>query len=520
MNVLEVDVRNKEYTDHFSPDVSDEIKKYAIEEAFKFSRYIFTRKDKKQQYGYCTHCSAEFKTDALKHNEETTCPNCKSKVMVRSSGMGRKYMIDNVYFVYYEKSIKDPNVIIARGIQAQRDYRYDYTNVKTDYFLMARYIFDATKGESIMMEHSFYGDSFEKTSSIFSLTGPFEQRGCRVGYSRESIEAAVEDIPFKYSTWDSYHCGDMTKFFELYTKYPNIEYLTKEGCKELVEKKLAGGLTYRTINWRGKTIFKILKVNKQDLKQIRAQKINITFSFLKIFQDARKRNWNLTLVETISVAKNYLCCYDSLQNALKYSSMKKLLNYFSKQYNDYNIYKTGKHYYGHSSVLTTFRDYISDCIKLEMDTTKDQVVFPRDLFTAHQNTIKQIKMQKDEKLDSLIKNRVKLLGKYIFECNGLIIRPAESSGELIAEGAALTHCVGGYADRHARGETNIFFIRKASELDKSYYTIEIKQDKIIQIHGKNNRSPSVDVQEFIKVFTKKKLTKKKVIVQNRITISA
>jgi len=517
---LDADDRNKEYTEHFSKDISDGIKEYAIEQAFKFSRYIFTRKEKKQQYGYCTHCKTEFKTDGLKHNEESTCPNCKSKVMVRSSGMGRKYMIDNVYFVFYEKSIKDPNVLIARGIQAQRDYRYDYTRVKTDYFLIAMYVFDSVKGESVMLKHSYYGDSFDRTSSICSLSGPFEQKGARVGYSRESIEVAIKDTPFKYSQWDSYYSGDMTKFFELYTKYPCVEYLTKEGYKGLVQSKLDGGLTHRAINWKGKTIFKILKINKQDLNQIKAQKTNVTFSFLKIFQDARKRNWNLTLEETISVAKEYLCCYDSLQNALKYSSMKKLLNYFSKQYNNYNIYKTGKHYYGHSSVLTTFRDYMNDCITLEMDIAKDQVIFPKNLYIAHQNTIKQIKMQKDERLDLLIKNRVKLLEKYIFECNGLTIRPAGSSDELIKEGAALTHCVGGYADQYAKGETNIFFIRKDSELDKSYYTIEVKGNRIIQVHGKNNRSASEDVKEFIEVFKSRKLTKKKVTVQNRITISA
>jgi len=517
---LEVDAKNKEYTEHFSDDISDGVKEYAIEEAFKFSRYIFTRKDKKQQYGFCTHCGTEFKTYSLKHNEETTCPNCKSRVMVKSGGMGRKYMIDTVYFVYYEKSIKDPNVIIARGIQAQRDYRYDYTRVKTDYFLMAMYVFDAIKGKSTMLKHSYYGDKFDKTSSICSLAGPFEQRGARVSYSRESIEVAIKDTPFKYSTWEEYYSGDMTKFFELYTKYPCVEYLTKEGCKDLVQNKLDGGLTYRTINWRGKTIFKILKVNKQDLKQIKAQKTNITFSFLKVFQDARKRNWNLTIEETVNVAKEYLSCYDSLQYALKYSSMKKLLNYFTKQYSDYNIYKTGKHYYCKSGVLSTFRDYISDCIKLEMDTTKGQVIFPKDLFTAHQNTIKQIKMQKDERLDVLINSRVRLLEKYIFQYKDLMIRPAESSDELIKEGAALTHCVGGYADRYAKGETNIFFIRKVSELDKSYYTIEVQKDKITQVHGKNNRSPNEDVKEFIRAFTRIKLTKKKVIVRNRITVQA
>lgn len=518
MNVLETDARNKEYTDHFSEDVSEEIKKYAIEKAFEFSRYLFTHKEGKQQYGYCTHCKSQFKTNRLRHNEETICLDCGKKVTVKSSGMGRNYMVDDVYFVYYEKSIKNPNILVARGIQAKRDYRFDYHNVKTQYFSCAMYIFDSSKGKSVMLENSRYGHGYELRNSIFSLAGPLEQRGVRISYSRKSIEVAVKDTPFKYSTWESYRHKDMTKFFELYTKYPSIEYLTKEGYEGLVESKLEGYRTYKAINWRSKSIFKILKINKQDLKQIKAKKIDITFSFLKVFQDAKKRNWNLTTEEIVSVAEEYLHCYDSLLDASKYSSIRKLLNYFSKQFESYNRDEKGRHYYDRSSVLTTFRDYIRDCTLLEMDTSKDQVLFPKNLYIAHQNTIKQVKLQKDEILDALTKDRVKPLGKYVFENNGLMIRPAMSSKELIEEGKALSHCVGTYADKYARGETDIFLIRKVSELDKPYYTIEIKKDIIIQVRGKNNRSASEDVAEFIKVFTEEKLNKK--TKKNRVKISA
>ena len=329
MNLLEIDARKKEYTDHFSEELSEEIKKYAIEEAFEFSRYLFTHKEGKQQYGYCTHCKSQFKTNRLSHNEETICLDCGKKVTVKSSGMGRKYMIDDVYFVYYEKSIKDPNVLIARGIQAKRDYRYDYHSVRTQYFLCAMYIFDANKGESTMLR-SAYGNGYECKNSIFSLGGSFEQKGARASYSRKSIEIAVIDTPFKYSTWESYRFKDMTEFFELYTKYPSIEYLTKEGYEGLVESKLEGAPTHRSVSWKGKSIFKILKVTKQDLKEIRTQKVYVSFSFLKVFQDAKKRNWNLTLEDTISVANEYLHCYDSLLNAAEYSSMRKLLKLLFK----------------------------------------------------------------------------------------------------------------------------------------------------------------------------------------------
>ena len=159
-----------------------------------------------------------------------------------------------------------------------------------------------------------------------------------------------------------------------------------------------------------------------------------------------------------------------------------------------------------------------DCTLLEMDTSKEQILFPRDLYIAHQNTIKQVKIQKNEKYDVQISNRAKSLKKYIFQCDGLMIRPAISSKELIEEGASLSHCVGTYADMYAKGETDIFLIRKVSEPDKPYYTVEVKKDILIQVRGKNNRSASEDVAEFIKVFTDEKLNKK--TKKNRIKISA
>jgi len=58
--------------------------------------------------------------------------------------------------------------------------------------------------------------------------------------------------------------------------------------------------------------------------------------------------------------------------------------------------------------------------------------------------------------------------------------------EITKEGTALGHCVGGYVYEHARGMTNIIFLRRKSEEQIPFYTIEIKNDKVIQIHGRHN----------------------------------
>jgi hypothetical protein len=66
--------------------------------------------------------------------------------------------------------------------------------------------------------------------------------------------------------------------------------------------------------------------------------------------------------------------------------------------------------------------------------------------------------------------------------------------ELKAEGKALHHCVGTYAERVANGSTNIFFIRKAEQPDTPYYTLEIGQNgSIVQCRGNKNHNAEGDV---------------------------
>jgi len=521
-----MDEEYEEYFEHFTKAISKETKDYATNEVFKSKRYIFTRREGRQQYGYCTHCKTELKSESLKHNKKAECPRCKSVCTIKSSGMGRSTMIDEAYFVYYQKSLKDPNVITAKGIYAVRDYRYDYHNVKTKYGETALYIFRL--GASVMLQREFYYSgakdinlySYGKTGKIYSeyYRGSLANINTACQCSEKSIEDAVKDTPFQYCGYKDYRRyinDDIVEYFDLYTKYPKIEYLTKTGLNELVRDKLLGFKTYSALNWRGNTLFKMLKINKGDLKEIKTKKIEITFLFLKYFQIAKKDGSKLSLEQISEFSKHYIGNYNKIYGILKYTSLKKAIRYIEKQTEERSK-EILSHYV--SDTVITWRDYIDDCIKLGMDLSSENVILPRDLYTSHENTIKQIKLKADETLNLKMKERKKLLERYRFQYNGLMIRAAESSDELIAEGAALSHCVGMYAGRHASGETNILFIRKASELDKPYYTVEVKNNIIIQVHGKNNRSANEEVANFVNAFKNEKLEKK--TKENRVRLTA
>jgi hypothetical protein len=439
------------------------------------------------------------------------CPICNSFCTVKASGRGRSRLRDEAYFVYYEKSRKNPQAIIARGFKAVRDYSGDFSGVETQYLATAYYIFEM--GNTVMLSrYGYYSmadilttwGGLSKRRSIFSNFNFMQNTNTILTYSRDSIEEAVQGTPFRYSTWEDYDLEDMVRLFDLYARYPCVEYLTKLGFRHLVMNKLDNYRTYSAINWRGKNLFQVLRVSKAELKEIKSQKIPVDFWFLKLLQISKKDGSKLspTEVSKIDIPVGYL---EDLKGILKYTSLRKASEYLKKQRN-----KHTKHFNSQRQAMTTWKDYIADCVRLERDLTQERTLFPGNLYRAHQNTIRQVKIKADEKLNKKIQGRLKVLNEqFYFEYQGLLIRPAQSSIELLDEGKALHHCVGTYAERYAEGRDVLLLIRRISEPNKPFYTMEVSNNKVIQVHGLKNCNPDEQVQEFVEAFKAEKLTKKK-----------
>lgn len=99
-------------------------------------------------------------------------------------------------------------------------------------------------------------------------------------------------------------------------------------------------------------------------------------------------------------------------------------------------------------------------------------------------------MKQEERHKELEKKMAKLdeeRAKMNYEEEEFLIRLPKNLSEIVNEGHTLHHCVGGYTDSHASGNTTIMFLRKKSEPDKPFYTIEVRNKNIQQIHGFGNR---------------------------------
>lgn len=493
----------KVFDAHFPKRISKAIEKFATDVAFQWSRYIFTRRVGGIQFGYCTHCRKEYMTEKnLKHNEDWQCKRCKSLCIVKASGKGRKYMVDDVYFVYYEKSMINPQAMVARGIYAVRDYTGDYYKVETQYKDVAKYLYEPGRARKFV--RYYFSDHWIERKRISSESlNLMKHKRCY--YSPDSIVDAAHGINhFQYCTWENYDAGDRVDFFALAAKYPCIEYLTKLGLRRIVEAKLCGDELYRTINWRGKNLQAVLRVGKKELNDIRNSGLPIDASTLRYYHLSKHRGYHITITEAYELKDlGSERTFEELVNKLGRRTLDQAHKYIMKQLRKSDHYRSG------ASVWYAWRDYMRDCRELGMELDQDHIFFPNDLYTAHQKTIKKVKLKADRSLNIKIIARVKELAGYRFEQDGLLIRPAKSSNELFAEAKALQHCVGGYAKTYAEGKTNLFVIRKTDDPDIPFYTMEIKEDKITQTYGLKNCLPTEEVESFIKAFSAAKLKKKK-----------
>ena len=411
-------------------------------------------------------------------------------------------MVDQAYFTFYEKSVLHPEAITARGILVVRDYSGDYRETKTEYRVEYMYLFEP--GNYALLENR-WGKWF-KRKQVFSDYPP-SMVNKRTTVCRASIEEAVKGTPFQYSTWERYfdQNGDMIRFFQHYAQYPSIEYITKAGFQHIVQAKLTGDKTYGVINWRGKTLPKVMRLSKKELRDIKDHGLTLKALDLHYFHVSKKRGSQITMTDAsllgdlekgIMQLKSRSCCH--------LASMDEINRYILKQ-----LRREGKHYRSATTVLTAWRDYLKDCQTLEMDLSKDCMLFPNDLYAAHQKTIKKVKIKADLSLNIKIAARLAELQAFHFTDSQFFLRPARDSIELFEEGKALQHCVGGYAEKYAEGKSNIFFIRKIDQPDMPFYTMEVIGQKIIQVYGMKNCHPTDEVQSFIQAFAEEKLRSRK-----------
>ncbi len=152
--------------------------------------------------------------------------------------------------------------------------------------------------------------------------------------------------------------------------------------------------------------------------------------------------------------------------------------------------------------LYEYFDYINMARKLGFNLKDKNVLYPKDFIKEHNKLYKQMVLINEPNIDKNIKKIAKKLTVNKYEDKNYVIYPAPSLESLIEEGSMQNNCVRTYASLYSQNKVQIYFMREKSNVNKSFVTIEVKNNKIVQAKIKNNELPSQAIENILKSWEK------------------
>lgn len=306
--------------------------------------------------------------------------------------------------------------------------------------------------------------------------------GCYTGakfYDNDFEEKIKTISELKYLTfktditiYDIYHC---------YKYKDEIEFLQKINAR-----KLADDVMYPKYDYQGSSIFKTVDmrtINKLWLRKNKRFFKNSDRDFMSFELEQRIKDRNGTVVTGIEKYLNY----KDINHIPREIGIVRFQNWIIKNKIDFQYYK----------------DYLSvlNDLKIELN---ENLICPKNLQKAHDEAVKLLNQLKREAEEKEYSNRLKKILKLEKEIDGYVFVVPKKIKELIQEGKALHHCVGGshYLEQHRKGQTTIIFVRKKDDKKRPLYTMEFKNNCIIQMRGKHNQEPSQKVKDIANLWLK------------------
>lgn len=317
----------------------------------------------------------------------------------------------------------------------------------------------------------------------------------------------------KYYTTDRNKADE--QILRTYCKFPGIEMEIKFGMYNIAAHHLVRLGVDGNMNKKAKKPWDIYKVYPDRLKLLRG----CSLTEWDIYREERKKGVRYT-DEEIAFLRDWYGHHNQsiIQNLTKYMTLNQLINRIAKYKKEKKGYETDY------SVASHYSDYLDMRLELGYDMTNSVYLYPKNLKRSHDKMVKEKQDRKDELRikEVLLKymeipERFKNLNrKYAFTNHGYMIRPAKDAAEIVREGWNLHHCVGGdrYLKKHNIGETAILFMRSVDKPDKSYVTIEVQGNRILQWHGAHDKqNVTKDARACLEEFTKKISRKRRQVPQ-------
>lgn len=487
-----------------------------------FQPYLWYRDGKdadgqKIRHCWCSLCGGQFDvskdSDELgreifygKHRTRTHCALCGTDLTMIADGRmsNCNTLAAKVRAVFAERI--DRNEVRFRGFYLTINYNAD--DVQGDLIVTEDVRYILTPGEALMARKIPYTNSWETviprepwnlTSSYvptyinhYVFANPDELCGSFLEYADVCrFGECVQPITGSGNMYDQ---PAYMRYLSAFCKYPVLEYLIKNECYGIISDLIyVWRKNGKYLNWQAKTIDKFCRMPKKD-----------AIHWIRNGAPLGVREWMEagTDYETaIELDEHYN--YQSILNICRTRGGEGECVRAAK----YLLRQRQNKIYADVHMLS---DYWWACEYLVRDLTNERVRYPKNLREAHDEFTaaadrlrEELRIADSKKAKKAYKNETlplykSLYGYYTAKYCAMV---PEQLSDIALEGKNQRHCVGGYIDRHARGETIIIFIRDPMYPLIPRWTAEISPDgELRQVQGYNNRvenKPDAEATAFI-----------------------
>ncbi len=490
---------------------------------------IYDYNRKAETTAYCTRCGNTVKVTKPRNYAECVCPHCKRAMTYIS-----KYTLCRHKEKTYTKDVQlcqkfKQGGFVVRYFHSMLtiDYKWKITLKLEECFRC----FHEKISEPVYISSEY--EFINKYNNGYNWHRCFSRYGISYisGYVYpDNLKKLFNDTEYKYIPLANIcnNCKNINieRTLQAIQKDKSIEHLSKHKLWNLTKSRINAIYTgWNTIESEPCN-YQTLSLNAKNIKESLCNltmpeiryfiNINVRADQLLIYRILKSVNQNthgnMELSEKYEMYRRSV----ELQKVIKYVKFKKLIEYLIKQvdvmplkdiYTSNGENKKRKEYV--YEVLQTYKDYLKDCERLGYNLKNDFILYPNNLYNAHQSTIAAIKTEKSKILDKEIKEISQKYKKLEYKSRDFIIKVATSSAELINEGQTLHHCVGRYAEDMAEENSIIFFVRQANKSDTPFVTLELNPhtNDIVQVRTKHNQLPPIEVTKFVEKWKLKKLHK-------------
>ena len=467
--------------------------------------FLDDERDSKVTDCYCTACHERYedgirKPSEYKHKELGYCANCGHPVEFRQMNRGRQSYYVTGNFAIFEGA---GDLMRIKCIKAYQRFSSDTSEMEPEigWYTVTQY--ELRPGQAIQYKAIWNKGKYEWKRKKTDCTEPNFNIG-GFGYAdrnytlinQEAVDHSFLKYLFKGEHYDDGFSYIYITWLCCYAQHPQLEYLLHGGFEYLarnyVEARVPeyGKFVTTRYNWRSNDLKKMLRLDRQEIKFLAKEQGRYYDSYIKFRRDFFKgRN----TAETLKYFENFHSSTEYIRKVEDMTgiSRKKIMDYALRKQNAQGTY----------FFIALYKDYIEQCIELGRDMSADVVTMPKDMFAAHDRTTEMLRTIRSEKAKvQLAESDAHRRDLEVTDMElGLILRLPYDTEEIVAEGEKLSHCVGGYADRHAAGKLAILFLRTVGHPETPYYTMEVSNElQIVQCRGyRNNNAGNPKTEEII-----------------------